>query len=234
MLTLPMSPDGHIAAYQDELIEATGLPERTFKRHLARAVAAGWLSCETRGGNGRPSVYRAIIPPSCRPLVAHNSTSCGPPTTHNSGGVVGHVVAHSIRDSASVSEHEAVDAPDSLFETPAASSNGKSAPTDNGFDEWYAAYPRKASPLKAATAYAKAIKAGVSADVLLKGALRYRDDPNRSPQFTKMPTTWLNQGCWDDDPEPPRRDASRTTGAAAVGLTQEHYADDPNDPMYSL
>ena len=28
-------------------------------------------------------------------------------------------------------------------------------------------------------------------------------------RYTKQPVTWLNQGCWDDEYPPPRRDRSR-------------------------
>lgn len=76
------------------------------------------------------------------------------------------------------------------------------------FIDWYMAYPRKASRGLAEKAYLKARKT-VSADVLLAGAVRYADDPNRDPGFTKLPATWLNGGCWDDEPLPARGQQQR-------------------------
>jgi hypothetical protein len=57
-----MQPDGTLAVNNERLVEATGLPVRTIGRHLARAVAEGWLLHLTRGGNGRPAAYAAAMP----------------------------------------------------------------------------------------------------------------------------------------------------------------------------
>jgi hypothetical protein len=46
--------------------------------------------------------------------------------------------------------------------------------------------------------------------------MRYRNDPNREPEFTAHPATWLNAGRWDDDPLPPRR----TNGSAVPASDQ--------------
>ncbi len=73
--------------------------------------------------------------------------------------------------------------------------------TANHFDHWWSAYPRKAGKGSARTAYAKASKI-VGHSLLLEAAVRYRADPNRQDAYTAMPTTWLNQERWDDDPIP--------------------------------
>jgi hypothetical protein len=67
-----MTPDGDLRRWRYQLAEATGLPERTLDRHLQRAVDAGWLVRTVAGGNGRKAVYKANIPTSCAPKVAHN------------------------------------------------------------------------------------------------------------------------------------------------------------------
>jgi len=71
------------------------------------------------------------------------------------------------------------------------------------FIDWYLEYPRKESKAAAERAYAKARKTATT-EQLLTGAQRYAADPNREPQYTKLPATWLNSGCWDDGPLPPR------------------------------
>jgi len=71
------------------------------------------------------------------------------------------------------------------------------------FMDWYLEYPRKASRAVAEKAYAKARKTA-TAEQLLEGAKRYAADPNREQEFTKLPATWLNGGCWDDGPLPAR------------------------------
>ena len=71
------------------------------------------------------------------------------------------------------------------------------------FDTWWKVYPRKDSKLAAERAFPKAL-GHADANMLIAAARRYRDDPNRVARFTKMPATWLNQGCWEDGPLPPR------------------------------
>jgi hypothetical protein len=36
-------------------------------------------------------------------------------------------------------------------------------------------------------------------DTILAGVVCYRDDPNRKPEFTKNPATWLNADAWAND-----------------------------------
>ena len=81
------------------------------------------------------------------------------------------------------------------------------------FSDFYETYPRKASRAGAERAWKTATRK-TSAEKVIAGAQRYRDDPNRVDQFTKSPTTWLTEGCWDDDPLPVRgrgRSESRAT-----------------------
>lgn len=75
------------------------------------------------------------------------------------------------------------------------------------FDEFWSAYPRPDAKKAAVKSFRKAA-AEVGVDVLIVGAQRYRDDPNRDPQFTAHAATWLNQGRWDDGPLPGRRTAT--------------------------
>jgi len=80
----------------------------------------------------------------------------------------------------------------------------------NEFDLWYAEYPRKDSRGAAEKAFPKALKeAGLEA--LISGAIRYRNDPNREKQFTKLPATWLNGKCWADGPLPAKSGSSKQT-----------------------
>jgi hypothetical protein len=78
-----------------------------------------------------------------------------------------------------------------------------SPPTPDEFIDWYLEYPRKESKGAAEKAYTKA-RTKTTAEELIAGAIRYAQDPNREAQFTKLPATWLNAGCWEDGPLPPR------------------------------
>lgn len=76
------------------------------------------------------------------------------------------------------------------------------------FLEFWAIYPRREKKRPAAAAFKRA-KKRASVAAIIVGASCYRDDPNREQQYTKLPTTWLDGDCWDDDPLPERRDNVR-------------------------
>lgn len=74
-----------------------------------------------------------------------------------------------------------------------------------GFAEWYTAYPRHSGRDAAARAYAAALRRGATRDELFAGAQRYATERAGEPaEFTKLPATWLNAGCWKDEPQAPR------------------------------
>jgi hypothetical protein len=80
------------------------------------------------------------------------------------------------------------------------------------FEAFWAAYPTKIAKKSAKKAWETALKSGASAEEIVAGAERYRDDPNRSA--TAHPTTWLHQERWNDGPLPSFGDAPKH-GAAA-------------------
>ena len=87
------------------------------------------------------------------------------------------------------------------------------------FAEWYSIYPRKADRQKALKAFRAALKK-TSFENLIAGAQRYRDDPNRDPQYTKMPATWLNAGSWENQPLPARGSDTQTIPRSQQNLMQ--------------
>lgn len=80
------------------------------------------------------------------------------------------------------------------------------------FLDWYIDYPRKESRGTAEKAYEKARKIATQ-EQLIEGVIRYRDDPNREPSFTKLPATWLNGKCWEDGPLPERVTQNKPSGS---------------------
>lgn len=77
------------------------------------------------------------------------------------------------------------------------------------FEDFYAVYPRRKEPVAARKAWDKAVKL-VGAERVMAGAERYANDPNLpEKQFIPYPASWLNNGCWDDEPEPVRVSANR-------------------------
>ncbi|MEU5258963.1 HNH endonuclease [Amycolatopsis sp. NPDC021455] len=74
---------------------------------------------------------------------------------------------------------------------------------DAGFEEFYAVYPRRVGKKAAYEKWKKAVREGADPTTITAGAKRYADERRgENPRFTKHPSTWLSQGCWDDDPAP--------------------------------
>lgn len=88
---------------------------------------------------------------------------------------------------------------ENLFDLPT-EKNAEKKPSrlELDFAEFWKVYPRKIAKKGAEAAYQKARKSGVDAERILAGAKRYvASRPN--PQFIPHPTSWLNQGRYDDE-----------------------------------
>jgi hypothetical protein len=81
--------------------------------------------------------------------------------------------------------------------------NKPSNETPDEFELFWKQYPIKVGKAAAKKAWLKAIKVE-SPDVIIQGAVRYAQDPNRHPSFTAHASTWLNAERWGDQPLPPR------------------------------
>lgn len=70
------------------------------------------------------------------------------------------------------------------------------------FNEFYSLYPRKEAKQKALQAYMKARKKGVDKISLLEALKKYNEyikTNKKEREFVKLPATWLNGGCWEDE-----------------------------------
>jgi hypothetical protein len=70
--------------------------------------------------------------------------------------------------------------------------------SDARFEEFYNAYPLKRDKGRALRAFNSALKRA-SAETIIAGAIAYRDDPTRKPDYTKYPATWLNADAWENE-----------------------------------
>lgn len=92
------------------------------------------------------------------------------------------------------------------------------------FDEFWSIYPKKDDKRLAKRSFERALKRA-DLEVILMGAQRYRDDPNREQAFTKNPSTWLNADAWENGPLPARisRKARQLTNAEEGALLVERW-----------
>jgi len=84
---------------------------------------------------------------------------------------------------------------------PLLENNLTKAQSEELFNEFWTAYPRKLDKAKAFRAFRSALKRATFEDILA-GVLLYRNDPKRDPDFTKYPATWLNNDSWENTHEP--------------------------------
>ena len=102
----------------------------------------------------------------------------------------------------------------SLLEEPLLNTiKNKEEEIDQWFNEFWNAYPiHNGGHANSLKAFSKALKKATAEEIIL-GTQKYRDDPNRTKEFTAYPATWLNQERWADPPLPPQ---SLKTGARRV------------------
>ena len=115
-----------------------------------------------------------------------------------------------------------------LQEEPTKRKNNAPATRDasDRFAEFWAIYPRRQGKGAAVKAWAKAIKRA-NPDAILKAAAEYRDDPQREPQFTAHPSTWLNQDRWEDEPLP----APSSPGSSGRGYDPSDWLGQDTRPV---
>lgn len=84
----------------------------------------------------------------------------------------------------------------------------KAGSDDPEFSEFYAAYPLKRGPDGALRAYLSARRRGATHEQIMSGCRRYAEEKrDTEPRYIKHPATWLNNGCWADEPaqQPPSK-----------------------------
>lgn len=92
------------------------------------------------------------------------------------------------------------------------------------FAEWYAVYPVHKERAAAETAYLKVVNKGADPAILLAAAKSYRNDIHVLAGFPKNPATWLNKGCWTDEPTPQPPAAGRNgSGPKQADYTDEEH-----------
>jgi DNA-binding Lrp family transcriptional regulator len=83
---------------------------------------------------------------------------------------------------------------------------GSSEKTDHhleAFGAFWLTYPKRKAKEAAKKAWIAAIERGVSPQRIVNAAKGYAQERrDEDPQYTKYPATWLNNGCYDDEPDP--------------------------------
>lgn len=72
------------------------------------------------------------------------------------------------------------------------------------FEDFYRVYPRREAPADAEVAWTKAIEdVGADPQTVIDAAISYAmARKGKDPTYTKLPATWLNKRCWEDEATP--------------------------------
>lgn len=119
---------------------------------------------------------------------------------------------HKLRPDTVTSREARPDTDDAYGVTITPSTGGQSRPMNHpiepsiespDFEKFWNVYPIKVGKGAAKKAFEKAIRMA-SVEDIIKGATRYKLDPNRVDAYTAHASTWLNAQRWLDDPLPVR------------------------------
>jgi hypothetical protein len=102
-------------------------------------------------------------------------------------------------------EEERIKEEESIYPASKAAKNPKQWPSD-GFDRWYAAYPKKVEKIAARKSFDKVQASGdVVFDILMAATAAYCEEMRtKERQYIKGPAVWLNKGCYLDERAPPK------------------------------
>src|SRR5699024_3443709 len=79
-----------------------------------------------------------------------------------------------------------------------------STSNDALFEDFWNVYPRKIAKKEAGKKFAKAVKDGTDPNTIIAGAKTYEASVvGKEQKYVAHPTTWLNQGRWEDEAETP-------------------------------
>ncbi|MCX4450639.1 helix-turn-helix domain-containing protein [Streptomyces sp. NBC_01789] len=93
----------------------------------------------------------------------------------------------------------------------------------DAFGAFWLNYPKKRAREDAKKAWIAAIKRGANPERMVDAAAEYaRERVGQEAQYTKHPATWLNKGCYDDEPDPAGRPPLRAVPGGRHIPHQDH------------
>lgn len=217
------------AAYSPSLASiarSTGLGKSTVKLHLNLAESGEWVT-RTRNpkenSDNDPTDYAMHVPPGLRESLGQELAQAPRP---GAGPDLGQETSDP-RPGAGPNQTKRTRPKPDQKKDPAARRAADPYVSLPGFAEFWDVYPRKVAKRDAAKQYRTALNRCGDAQVLIKAAAAYRDDPARKPEFTAHPATWLHGDRWADEPGEPQMSASdrRVLAAREAGRRVQERLD---------
>ena len=198
------------------LADGAGVDLSTAKRAVKRLVGRGWFRRTDRaGGRGHSNGYRpafdhvetvARVPP----FNAEEPEETVAPTLPFDDGE--RVAPAPLKGGAHAPERVAPMPPEHMKGTYERTDSVVSIGATQ-FKTFWRTYPSRSphsNPKKpAAQKFSAAVKGGADPKDIIAGAERYAEHVSREridPRYVKQATTWLNQACWEEQHDAPRRE----------------------------
>lgn len=190
-------------------VEALIPAERTISGHLAELVERGWVYRRRRMNTSSKTHIcqeRGEVPPwgSLQQSLPVPAESCSNDHAESCSTVPAESCRSVHAGTCSKKRPSKKETQGKEKHIPSADASAHDPSSNDPFEAFWERYPRRKEPKAAAKALTKALKDGAHLDEILAGAERYAAEVERggfAPQFVKYPATWLNKGCWADEPE---------------------------------
>lgn len=205
------------------------MSERGAQKAIRRLVEKGLLSVVEGGGRGRTNHYKLLLNSEAADTAHDVQNPERQFRGEQSSGVNSETKNPELRDTKPRTpvhpEPLEPKEPTPLYPPSAKREELNARPQNTGleskFDEFWHIYPRKTAKTAAKKKFARLVRQGVvTVDELVAGAERYAQEvAGRAPASDGRipichPTTWLNQGRWEDETDAP-------AGDPTAGMTPE-------------
>lgn len=209
-LNLSVGPDGAIEAERKERLERARIKrnERQVRFKRGRQVTVP----ETVTGDGAEDRYLTVPEGVTQPISnGAGRRQVTVPETVSNGAGHRQVTVPTSSSSQVTPAVTAIELPLNCQGTATipGSANAANDHAPLSFEDFYSIYPRKRAPADARKAWNKIVGGSKKAPavdpaVIVAGARRFAAErAGENPQFTPYPASWLNDGCWADEPDRP-------------------------------
>lgn len=190
---------------QQTLADRTGVKVRMIRMLSKALVDGGYLNIEAGCGRGSASRYRLQTRQRSAGYVPEKAATQCRVDADKPGNTVPLSQSETRQSDALkpaiLCTKTGTPLPTELLEEPSEEQGHNNI--DREFDElFWPVYPKRVSKEAARRAWRKARRRAI-AQTIVDGALAYHAErTGQDLQFTKHPATWLNGGCWEDEPSP--------------------------------
>ncbi|WP_402371419.1 helix-turn-helix domain-containing protein [Isoptericola rhizosphaerae] len=208
------------------LAKEAGVSRRSVTNALAVLKAAGLVTwtTRTRDGSFQKDSNLYTLPLQGALGRAGDAAPMAPDAVPMAGDAIG--VRHDVPEGMARGAQE-------LDEVNKTHLNQTKEPDRVAFEDFWAAYPIKASYRTARVSWQKALEK-TSPDVILEAARRHAADPNRVERYTRNPHRWLDEEGWQDGPARSRDPERPSTDRQAEILRREMAAAMQHDEQQGL